>query len=822
MNFMSNRLCIATFMALALSLLGAAQTREQPPASQVTPDRWPKLIEEKGTRYAVYQPQVDSWDGHNYRAHTAVSVLAPGSKDPVFGALEISAVTIVDKQAKLVEFYAIDVLQANFPTAPAMAKQYQQEFQVILGSGPSTMSLDRLQASLMIERYEQKARMVPVNNQPPNLIFTQKPAILILVDGDPVWQPVQETLLTRVLNTRASILRDSTGIIYLHVLDGFVQAQDLSGPWTVAQNVPDAVNETTNQLAQQKVVDLLAGPADDKSGNTPSLSAGLPIVLVEATPSELIVTQGEPQWAALPGTDLQYVTNTTGNIFKDPGTKQVYVLVTGRWFSAPAFYGPWQYVTGKSLPGGFFKIPDDSPKENVKASIPGTPQAQEAVISDQVPQMATIVPSKAQFTPRIDGYPQIQSISGTSLNYVFNSPQPMIQTAPTQWYAVQNGVWFAAAVPQGPWAVAASVPPVIYSIPPSSPLFYVTYVRIYSATPDSLVVGYTPGYMGTVVNTDGVVVYGTGYAYTPYVGSSVWYPPPVTYGYGAAVAYTPWTGWAVGFGFGMAFGVGYDSWGWCAAPYWGAMPYAPYAGFAYGAYGGAAAWGAGGWAATTGNVYSHWGSTSAVTRTSGGYNAWTGNAWGSQVGHSYNSVTGAQAVGERGAVQNVYTGNYAAGGRAAGYNPTTGVAAAGSRYTVGNASGGQTTVGRGVVEGPGGETAHVAQVGNNYYASHDGNVYKDSGSGFQQLNSGGGWGNVDRGQAEGLQSQAQARNWGDQRSAASSWGGNWGGGFDHSGGWDRGGFDSSGFDHSGGWGGNRRWGGGGWGGRSFGGGGFRR
>jgi len=45
-----------------------------------------------------------------------------------------------------------------------------------------------------------------------------------------------------------------------------------------------------------------------------------------------------------------------------------------------------------------------------------------------------------------------------------------------------------------PWVVAASVPAVIYTIPASSPLHYVTYVRIYEATPQVVYVGYTPGY----------------------------------------------------------------------------------------------------------------------------------------------------------------------------------------------------------------------------------------------------------------------------------------------------------------------------------------
>ena len=82
-------------------------------------------------------------------------------------------------------------------------------------------------------------------------------------------------------------------------------------------------------------------------------------------------------------------------------------------------------------------------------------------------------------------------------------------------YSVENGIWFVATWPTGPWAVATSVPAVIYSIPPSSPLYYVTYLRVYGSTPDCVYDGYIPGYLGTVVSPDDVVVYGTGYYYPP-------------------------------------------------------------------------------------------------------------------------------------------------------------------------------------------------------------------------------------------------------------------------------------------------------------------
>jgi hypothetical protein len=620
---------------------------------------------------------------------------------------------------------------------------------------------------------------------------------------------------------------------------------DLNGGWTVAASVPKGADAIAKDLSQKNVVDLMTGPpTSDKPPKTPSLKSSAPTIVVATQPTELIVTQGVPEWVPLDGTQLLYLKNTTANVFKDLNDQQTYVLSSGRWFRAAQFTGPWTYVAGTALPPDFAKIPDDSPKENVKAAVPGTEQAAEAVIATQIPQTATVYRSKVSFTPVIDGSPELIPIPDTALQYVVNSPDAILQVSPTQYYALHTGVWFTASSLKGPWTVASSVPAVVYSIPPSSPVYYTTFVQVYAAAPTYVVVGYTPGYMGTYVTASGVVVYGTGYWYSPYIGAAVYYPPPATYGYGASVSWTPYTGWAVGFGFGLAFGaamVGYGHYyGYCPAPYWGAMPYYHGYGAAYGYHGGAAAWGPGGWAATSGNVYSHWGSTSAVSHSSAGYNAWTGNAWNSTVGHSYNSTTGRISAGQSASVGNVYTGNYAYGNRGASYNPNTGVTTHAGNVTTGNAyNGTQTNTKYASATGPGGQSAAVAKQGDTTYADKDGNVYKyNSQSGqVKQYNGDGSWSKADPSQTQTAQAHQQAQQAGDQRSAASSWnsgsasgsrasggGGSSGGsgGYGGGGGGDRssggsGGWGGGGGSHGGGSGG---WGGGGGGGHSWGGGGW--
>jgi hypothetical protein len=769
-NRISRRAAIGTLAMLAWEARALAQTppggttpmapaTNAPPLGSVAavagsaPD-WPRVIKSGETTIEFYLPQLDSWDGRRLEAHSAVSIQVSAKTPPVFGVAVYAADTQVDKGARQVTLENVRIEKVTFPSAKSQEAAYQKLLQQSIPPKVRTLELDRLETALSMSEQKEKGESKPLKNDPPKIVFSTTPAILVLIDGAPKYGPVPGSTYTRVMNTRPLMLKDPSGPHYLRLFDGWLTGPAFTGPWTVAHTVPGGeLDKLMQSLAKTQSIDLLdfVDPKDPKS--RPTLAKGpVPAIVVATEPTELIVTQGEPNYSPIDGTQLLYASNTTGHVFKHLADQRTYVLVAGRWFRADTLAGPWTFVPGTDLPPDFAKIPDENPKENVKASVPGTPQAGEAVIANSLPETAAIKISEAKLpTPKYDGPPQLQPIEGTPLFYVVNSPIPVIQVPPDQFYALQNGVWFVAASPQGPWKVATTVPPVIYSIPPSSSLHYVTYVYVYRATPQVVYVGYTPGYYSVYVS-DGVVVYGTGYTYTSWDGT-VWYGAPVTYGFATAPTYTPWTGWVMGFGFGLAFGAVTAGWAWGCYPWWGPYHYGGYSyGRAVGPYG-AAAWGPGGWAATTGNVYSRWGDTAAVTRHSAGYNAWTGNAWAGGAGMSYNSRTGTVAAGQRGVVSNAYTGNYAYGARGAAVNPRTGQAVSAGRATTGNVYSGQSGS-AGYVRG---ESGGVARVGNDVYANRDGTVYRNTGGGWQQ-NSGSGWGGVSEpARTQSLNNEAQVR-----------------------------------------------------------------
>ncbi|SEN18068.1 hypothetical protein SAMN04487857_11170 [Pseudomonas sp. ok272] len=755
-------LAVSVLICAALPIAQAqtpVQTAAQAPAAAAPAEpSWPLIVTSDTTTLTIYQPQIDSWDGYTLNARAAVGATDKDGKT-TYGILHLNAHTLVDKATRWVVLDQYQVTKADFPDDEKRAGTWLAALQQDAAKRKKTISLDQLEAALGVIAAEKKADSQPIDNTPPAIISSESPALLVYIDGEPTYRAVEGTTLQRVINTRPLLLKDAQGKHYLHVFDGWMVADRLGGTYAPLK-APGAELEKAKKVAiDSRQVDLLTGQTDPKS-KAPSLAKGpVPAIYIATTPTELIVTDGPAQWQPIQGTQLLYAANTTGHIFKEIGDQDSYVLISGRWFRAADMKGPWRFVEADKLPADFANIPDDSPKENVKASVAGTPQAREAVIAASIPQTSAIKRSVVKMSPpQFDGAPQFKPITGTSLQYVVNTATPIIMVDPQHWYAVENGVWFEAQSVQGPWVVAIAVPAVIYSIPPSSPMHYLTYVKVYNAMGDTVIVGYTPGYQGSTIDpVSGVVVYGTGYPYTPWVGS-VWYGPPVTYGLGVAIRYTPWTGWTFGFGFGWSWGASTVAmgWGWGAYPWWG--PYSwgyawgpriypapmPWGGVAYGYHGGAAAWGPGGWAGTTGNIYRQWGDRASVSRYGSGYNAWTGNRWAGQVGSSYNSRTGISAAGQRGAVHNVYNGNYAAGSRGVATGPN-GAVVAGAHGTAGNTrTGAHVTGNRGAVYNPNtGDTTHyaaahgrnggVANVGGNVYAGHDGHVYQKTDNGWQSM-----------------------------------------------------------------------------------------
>jgi hypothetical protein len=766
-------LLLACCLLAAATLSVAAQSA--PPKQAPTDKGWPRTFTNGATSFAVYQPQIEAWKDNKFEARAAVAVTTAPSKQPAYGVVWFAARTEIDKSARLVTLTDCVITKVSFPTSPERAAAYQSILQAQVKAG-QVIALDRLLAELAITQARTSSLGHQLKHDPPEIFFSTQPAILILIDGEPVLRPVKDTNLTRVINTRVLILHDKArGKYYLHLMDGWMEADAIAGPWSVAWLLPRDLKKALEAAEPMKQVDLLDGAGDKRpSLNEAASQNALPVIYVSLHPAELLQTQGEPQFASIEGTRLIYVTNSENDIFIDTTTQDLYVLISGRWFCGKSMKEPWKYV--ERLPADFTRIPTTHEKTSVLASVPGTPQALEALIANEIPQTATISRSAASLTVSYDGEPQFKPVEGTVLQYAVNTAMPVIAVSESGYYAVQNGVWFVASSATGPWAVATAVPAVVYTIPPNSPVHNVTYVKVYGSTPEAVYVGYTPGYYGTVVSSNNVVVYGTGWYFPPYIGS-YWYGWGCTYGYGAGFTWSSYKGWGVAFGIGYGWSSYYYPGAWYAAAGWGYYP-AAWGGVAaatvYGQWGNVAYAGTrAAWANSyTGNV-GQGGVFSGVNTITGtryngrGFtstNAYSGTTVSGVGGTAYNPYTGRAAAGQAGVISNPYTGNAAAGARGLNYNPQTGVISGGAVGASYNAATGQTTAaGRGFAYNTKTDTG-VAVGKNNVYAGREGEVYRYNKSSGLEQHTGNGWQSVNRpAELQNLQTQQAARATGQQR-----------------------------------------------------------
>jgi hypothetical protein len=687
---------------------------------------------------------------------------AAGDTGPYrYGVVWLKARTDTDIQGRLVTLRDVTVTRASFPSGREQEAQYQSMLQSVTMGKSLSVSLDQLEAALAIAS-TRKSQPVQVSNTPPDIIFAFTPAVLIHLDGEPVWRSSGVPGVEKAINTRAQLLRYQ-GRYFLGYAGHWASSAAINSGWAAAASVPPQVSqvmqaaEVTNQAPARGQLPPNLTDAFGKDG--------FPAVYIRTRPAELISIRGEPDFIAIPGTGLRFVGNTAADVFIHGGADHNwYVLISGRWFQAPSSKGPWRFIPPNTLPPDFARIPEDSPKGAVLASVAETPQAREAIIANSVPQTATVDRAAVTFQARYDGKPQFRPLPGTkNISYAVNSPVPLLNVPSRSYYALNDGVWFVSeASSEGPWVVATSVPPEIYAIPASSPLHYVTYVRVYGSNGRNVYVGYTPGYYGTLV-ANNVVVYGSGYPCTGWIGTS-WYGCPETYGYGAALAYGAAIGW------GMAFGWGWD-YPWYN-PWWG-----PWSGYYPGyypwAYGGAAAW----------NVYGRWGNNLVAGTRAAWANPWTGNAGRSGAGGFYNPYTGSRGYGYAARNVNAYTGRATAAAGGIRYNRETGRVVAGGGAAAGNVANGNAVAGgaRGTVNidtgratrtagaiarGPSGATAAgtfnstgeagdakgaafahydratgdvtrggAVEANGNIYAGYDGNVYRNTGEGWEKLGS---------------------------------------------------------------------------------------
>src|SRR5689334_7488886 len=162
-NFDHERLRAET----AVAAPAAAPAATAGPA--VTDNGWPRKFAVGGSSFAVYQPQMEQWEGNQWLGREAFSVANGSTAQPSYGVLWFAARTEIDKAKRLVSFSDIRVTRVSFPAAPDKASLLQSALQSHAQQHGEAIALDRLLAEMAANDTERASSSVGYNvkNDPP-------------------------------------------------------------------------------------------------------------------------------------------------------------------------------------------------------------------------------------------------------------------------------------------------------------------------------------------------------------------------------------------------------------------------------------------------------------------------------------------------------------------------------------------------------------------------------------------------------------------------------------------------------------------------------
>ena len=549
-----------SLFVLLFSLLSAFQLH----AEEL--EKWPRDVKVSSGFIAIYQPQIESLEGNILKGRAAIAFHASGNDTPVFGAAWFTAQVNIGRENRLVHYETLGITETRFPDEnKQLGKEFSEAIQKGVKKKNLTSSLDELTTALAAVKQEQK-QAASLNNDPPDIIYMEKPALLIVINGKTVLQKIEKSDYQAVVNTPYPLFFESKSEKwFLNAADNvWYSAKKVEGPWTYTEEVPG----TLVKMVASRAAEKKEGMSTEKSKDTIT-AENAPAIVVVHNPTELLVSSGKAEFAPLTD-DLLFMSNTDSNIFMDVKSQKYYVIISGRWYKADSMDSRWHFVAADKLPKTFGKIPETSTHADIRAFIAGTDEAKEALMDAQIPQTATVKKGKVDIKVSYDGKPEFEAIAGTDLAFAVNCSETVIKAA-RQFYLVKDAVWYISDSANGPWQVSDHAPAGIAKVPPSSPVYNTKYVYVYDSTPDVVYVGYTPGYAGSYIYGP-TIVYGTGYYYSPWITPYYYYPRPVTWGF--SVSYNPWTGW----GFGMSwsqgpFHVGFYTGGGYHGSYWGGHRY---------------------------------------------------------------------------------------------------------------------------------------------------------------------------------------------------------------------------------------------------------
>lgn len=196
---------LALFVVIVLGALAGAQDTG-----------WPKTLSNASGKLVCYQPQVDDWKNYQTLDVRLAFTLTPTGGKQQVGVITAQMQTSVNFDTHTVLLSNPQITSVTFPSLPPdKSEQLGARVRTFLNpEATMTISLDRLVAS--VKKTQTPPQTADLNNKPPTIFVSIKPAILLMINGSPAMGNIANSNLQFVVNANWPLFQvQGAGAYYL-------------------------------------------------------------------------------------------------------------------------------------------------------------------------------------------------------------------------------------------------------------------------------------------------------------------------------------------------------------------------------------------------------------------------------------------------------------------------------------------------------------------------------------------------------------------------------------------------------------------------------
>ena len=153
-------------------------------------DGWPKSIAlDDGATVTIYEPQVEEMTESFVRFRAALAYRESPGAEPVFGAGWFESDLQLNRFSRTAHPIDMDVTQTRFPLDADVQRRLGETLAQPGFAANFSFSLDELESSQRAARAE-KLAAEQLKTTPPRIIYRDRPALLVTIDGEPVLREI--------------------------------------------------------------------------------------------------------------------------------------------------------------------------------------------------------------------------------------------------------------------------------------------------------------------------------------------------------------------------------------------------------------------------------------------------------------------------------------------------------------------------------------------------------------------------------------------------------------------------------------------------------